>query len=178
MTPDSIEWVQFSDGDTGKTYYWNRGSNLTVWQPPAGLEVVWVGAQDGGGREGSTAGTSAPMSVRMPSLRCLLVDARGRSEGLGIPSPHLGCHCWSPSYLAVMFGVIVLLEVHSLMSQWTLYIRGLRRSCFRIQHNVSSLGYMLCVKFFVKVDLRSWSRDFTALAGVSTLQVFSAALCL
>ena len=41
--PVSSEWVQLRDGDAGKTYYWNRRTNQTVWQPPAGVEVVWVG---------------------------------------------------------------------------------------------------------------------------------------
>ena len=43
--PDSAEWVELYS-DTGRTYFWNRRSNLTVWQPPAGLQVVWVGEKD------------------------------------------------------------------------------------------------------------------------------------
>ena len=43
--PDSAEWVELYN-DTGRTYFWNRRSNLTVWQPPAGLQVVWVGEKD------------------------------------------------------------------------------------------------------------------------------------
>ena len=39
--PDSNEWVQFSNG--GKPCYWNRHTNATVWQPPPGVKVVWVG---------------------------------------------------------------------------------------------------------------------------------------
>ena len=69
--PDSIEWVQFSDGDTGKTYYWNRRSNLTAWQPPVGIEVVWVGTRDEK-RGSSTAGTRSSVSVRMTFLHFLL----------------------------------------------------------------------------------------------------------
>ena len=48
--PDSAEWVQLYEA-TGRTYFWNRRSNLTVWQPPAGIQVVWVGERDeeGGG---------------------------------------------------------------------------------------------------------------------------------
>ena len=43
--PDCAEWVQLCEA-TGRTYFWNRRSNLTVWQPPAGIHVVWVGEKD------------------------------------------------------------------------------------------------------------------------------------
>ena len=39
----------------------------------------------------SGTGTGVLVSVRLTSLRCLLSDGL-RSEGLGIPSPLLGCH--------------------------------------------------------------------------------------
>ena len=42
---DTGEWVEFCDDVKNKTYYWNRRANETVWQPPAGIEVVWVGTQ-------------------------------------------------------------------------------------------------------------------------------------
>ena len=40
----SDEWVLMRPSDTGKSYYWNRRTNLTSWDPPAGVEVVWVGS--------------------------------------------------------------------------------------------------------------------------------------
>ena len=40
---DSIEWVKLMERNAGKTYYWNRRANSTVWKAPAGVEVVWVG---------------------------------------------------------------------------------------------------------------------------------------
>ena len=40
---DSIEWVQLSDGDTGRTYFRNRRTCTTEWKPPPGIRVVWVG---------------------------------------------------------------------------------------------------------------------------------------
>ena len=39
----------------------------------------------------SGTGTGVLVSVRLTSLRCLLSDGL-RGEGLGIPSPLLGCH--------------------------------------------------------------------------------------
>ena len=42
-------------------------------------------------RESSSTGTGVLVSVRLTSLRCLLSDGP-RGEGLGIPSPLLGCH--------------------------------------------------------------------------------------
>ena len=46
--PDSIEWVQLRERHAGKTYYWNRCTNSTVWQAPAGVEVVWIGERNEG----------------------------------------------------------------------------------------------------------------------------------
>ena len=39
----SIEWVLMRPPDIDKSYYWNRRTNSTAWDPPAGVEVVWVG---------------------------------------------------------------------------------------------------------------------------------------
>ena len=39
---ESAEWVQFRD-PTCKTYYWNRPTHSTSWNPPPGIKVVWVG---------------------------------------------------------------------------------------------------------------------------------------
>ena len=44
-------------------------------------------------REISGTGTGVRVSVRTSSLGCLLSEAFG-AEGLGIPSPLLGCHLW------------------------------------------------------------------------------------
>ena len=40
----SAEWEQLSEA--GKTSHWDRRTNQSVWQPPAGVEVVWVGTMD------------------------------------------------------------------------------------------------------------------------------------
>ena len=57
------------------------------------LASRWSGSARGLRREGSGTGTGAPVSVHMNSLLCLLSDTH-RGEGLGIPSPLLGCHFW------------------------------------------------------------------------------------
>ena len=41
--PDSLEWVQLRDGNSGKTYCWNRRTRKSVWKPLPGVKVVWVG---------------------------------------------------------------------------------------------------------------------------------------
>ena len=46
---DNVEWVELHDDVKSKTYYWNRRSNETLWQPPVGIEVVWMGKQEEGG---------------------------------------------------------------------------------------------------------------------------------
>ena len=43
--PDSIEWVELSDAN-GRTYFWNRRSQATVWKTPPGVQIVWVGERD------------------------------------------------------------------------------------------------------------------------------------
>ena len=43
---DSAEWVQLRERHAGKTDYWNRRTNSTVWQVPAGVEAVWYGLRD------------------------------------------------------------------------------------------------------------------------------------
>ena len=47
-TPDSIEWVELCDA-YGRTYFWNRRSQATVWKTPPGVQIVWVGERDGVG---------------------------------------------------------------------------------------------------------------------------------
>ena len=42
----SVEWVRLRERHAGKTYFWNRPTNSTVWQAPAGVEVVWYGERD------------------------------------------------------------------------------------------------------------------------------------
>ena len=42
----SVEWVRFREMHAGKTYYWNRRTNSTVWRAPAGVDVVWYGEKD------------------------------------------------------------------------------------------------------------------------------------
>ena len=36
-------WVLMRPSDISKSYCWNRRTNSTAWDPPAGVEVVWVG---------------------------------------------------------------------------------------------------------------------------------------
>ena len=43
---DSVEWVRLREKHAGKTYFWNRRTNSTVWRDPAGVEVVWYGEKD------------------------------------------------------------------------------------------------------------------------------------
>ena len=43
---DSVEWVRLREKHAGKTYFWNRRTNSTVWRAPAGVEVVWYGEKD------------------------------------------------------------------------------------------------------------------------------------
>ena len=43
---DFVEWVRLRERHAGKPYYWNRRTNSTVWQAPAGVEVVWYGERD------------------------------------------------------------------------------------------------------------------------------------
>ena len=42
----SVEWVRLREKHTGKTYFWNRRTNSTVWKPPPGVSVVWYGEKD------------------------------------------------------------------------------------------------------------------------------------
>ena len=37
----SVEWVRLRERHAGKTFFWNRRTNSTVWRAPAGVEVVW-----------------------------------------------------------------------------------------------------------------------------------------
>ena len=85
--PDSAEWVQMRDDATSKPYFWNRRTRATMWKPPPGIRVVWVGEKGSGGEvwywhKGTRAST------------CDLLSEAHRGEGLGIPSLHLGCHFW------------------------------------------------------------------------------------
>ena len=47
---DSVEWVRLNERHVGKTYFWNRRTNSTVWLAPDGVEVVWYGEKDEEGR--------------------------------------------------------------------------------------------------------------------------------
>ena len=42
----SVEWVRFREKHAGRTYFWNRRTNSTVWRAPAGVDVVWYGEKD------------------------------------------------------------------------------------------------------------------------------------
>ena len=43
---DSVEWVRLREKHAGKTYFWNRRTNSTVWRAPAGVEVVCFGERN------------------------------------------------------------------------------------------------------------------------------------
>ena len=81
-------WVELYDDVKSKTYYWNRRTRLSSWLPPEGIKVVWVGMRDTEGR--STTDTTKHVPVLGSFLLFLLADGL-RGEGLGTPSPHLGC---------------------------------------------------------------------------------------
>ena len=87
--PDSAEWVELCNA-TGRTYFWNRRSQATVWKSPPG--VRWSASARGRRRVMLLAKTHPCQSVTL-SLLCLLSEAH-RGEGLGISSPLLGCHLW------------------------------------------------------------------------------------
>ena len=36
----------FREKHAGRTYFWNRRTNSTVWRAPAGVDVVWYGEKD------------------------------------------------------------------------------------------------------------------------------------
>ena len=46
----SVEWVRLREKHAGKTYFWNRRTNSTVWRAPEGVDVVWYGEKDEEGR--------------------------------------------------------------------------------------------------------------------------------
>ena len=84
------EWVKIYEG--GKTHYWNRRSNETFWNPPEGIQVVWIGEK------------SADGGIASSWLMALGVRA---------------WHPLTPSrvpLLAGLFGVFVLPETYSLDS--------------------------------------------------------------
>ena len=68
---DSVEWAQLKDGNSGKPYYWNRRTFSTVWKPPSGVKVVWVGERNEEGGVWYT-GTGSRVSPRLTSLLFLL----------------------------------------------------------------------------------------------------------
>ena len=43
---DSVEWVRLKDDNSGKPYYFNRRTLSTVWKPPPGVKVVWIGERN------------------------------------------------------------------------------------------------------------------------------------
>ena len=42
----SVEWVRLKERHAGKTHFWSRRTRSTVWQAPAGVDVVWYGERD------------------------------------------------------------------------------------------------------------------------------------
>ena len=43
---DSVEWVRLREKHAGKTYFWNRRTNSSVWRAPDGVNAVWYGEKD------------------------------------------------------------------------------------------------------------------------------------
>ena len=82
----SIVWVRMHDGDTDQSYYWNRRTSETTWRAPVGVKVVWVGEMSVG-----KVLWNWNQITRLTAHDGLPSDGR-RGEGLGIPSPLLGCH--------------------------------------------------------------------------------------
>ena len=87
------------------------------------------------------------MSVHMTFLLCLLSEAH-RGEGLGVPSPHLGCHT-GPGVVAGPVGGPLYLAVLFLVSYLFLW-------CFRTQRLWFDSGYMLR-QFTVAWELHAFS---------------------
>ena len=92
----SDEWVLMRTLDIGKSYHWNRRTRSSSWSPPEGITVVWV-------VKGYTC-------QYVYTLRCLLGDGL-RGEGLGIPSPLLGCHQVRGAHRAPVMDVPVILQL-------------------------------------------------------------------
>ena len=80
----SIEWVQPRDGNAGKPYHWNTRTCATVWKPPPGVKVVWVGTEGSEGGEILLAREDACQHVRPPSS----ASSVRRSGVRGLASPH------------------------------------------------------------------------------------------
>ena len=76
---DSVEWVRLREKHAGKTYFWNRRTNSTVWRAPAGVEVVWYGEKNEKG--GSGTGTGTRVSLCLTSLLFLLGEMLTASPG-------------------------------------------------------------------------------------------------
>ena len=91
----------------------------TMWKPPPGIRVVWVGEKSSGGRFGT--GTRVPVLVHMTSLLCLLSEAH-RGEGLGIPSP-LPLACSVSARCLRRTGLVSSVSFVLLARQWIQYIR-------------------------------------------------------
>ena len=74
---DSVEWVRLRDKIAGKTYFWNRRTNSTVWRA---LQLVSrsCGTAKRMRREGSGTGTGTRVSPRLSSLLFLLSEERYR----------------------------------------------------------------------------------------------------
>ena len=100
---DSVEWVQFSDDVTSKTCCWNRRTRQSVWKPPAGIKVVWVGTQDEEGVRCCWHKVTRVGACALPPLPPGLMGVGVRS--LASFHPIMGAIAWtfssSPSVLAV-----------------------------------------------------------------------------
>ena len=81
--------MQFSGGGANPTTGTDAPTRPSG-SPPEGVKVIWFGEQP---VAGVGTGTRKRVSVLMTSHRFLLADV-SRGEGLGIPSPLLGCHFW------------------------------------------------------------------------------------
>ena len=103
----SIEWVKLHVGETDQTNCWNRRSGRPLgarrrvsrssgWEGQ--VTEAWCGTS-----------TRSLVTLRMHSLRCFLGDGP-LGEGLGIPSPLLGCHQVRGAHRAPVMDVPVSLR--------------------------------------------------------------------
>ena len=100
----SDEWVLMRTPDIGKSY---TGTDALVYPLVLLRASRSSGSELAMRRESSSTGTWIHVSVRIHSLHCLLGDGL-RGEGLGIPSPLLGCHQVRGAHRAPVMDVPVI----------------------------------------------------------------------
>ena len=80
----SDEWVELYDAVKSKTYYWNRRTHATSWNPHENTKVVWVGEKGAGGEAWYWHRVTRVSTYVLPPL-----PPRVRRFGVrGFASPH------------------------------------------------------------------------------------------